>query len=84
MTWEIKYTDEAVGYLFDSWPLVESLFQVIETLYFSDDSLSLGEFAADCIEIEPNLFRWSVERHQVYFRRLEQEHHIRILALIPD
>jgi hypothetical protein len=79
MRWEIGFSIEASNYAIDSHPYNEAVLQAIEFLAFSEHGLP--EEAVS--ELEPELYLWQVEQHEVFFQRFPTERRLWIAVLKP-
>lgn len=77
--WEIDYTEEVKFYFIDNGDLVFDLLVRIEELKYAPDGLPDGEW----IELEPEIFLWSVLRHFVVYQRSKAERKLRIAVVKP-
>ena len=77
--WEVHYSLEAANYLADNSALISELYWAMECLADTDGMPSSGEYR----ELR-GLVYWTIQDHEVVYRRAEPEQTIRVLLIRPD
>jgi len=77
--WRIEYDRSVRNYIYDSYPYTEKVWQAIKSLRYVESGIPAG----DVKQLEPEVFLWTVEEHQVIYRRLSTERILRALVLKP-
>ena len=75
--WRIEYDRTVRNYIYDSYPYTERVWQAIKTLRTTPAGLP----AAGVTPLEPEVYLWLVEDHQVIYRRIVAAQVLRVLVL---
>ncbi|MEZ4731351.1 MAG: hypothetical protein R3E79_29885 [Caldilineaceae bacterium] len=77
--WRIEYDRSVRNYIYDSYPYTEKIWQTIKSLRHTDSGIP----DSDVRQLEADVFLWTVEEHEVIYRRLHAERILRFLVLKP-
>lgn len=77
--WRIEYDRSVRNYIYDSYPYTEKVWQAMKSLRHIDNGIP----ASDVEQLEPEVFLWTVEDHEVVYRRLFVERILKFIVLKP-
>ena len=77
--WRIEYDRSVRNYIYDSYPYTEKIWQTIKSLR----NIESGIPTSNVTQLEPEVFLWTVEEHEVIYRRLRAERILKFLVLKP-
>lgn len=77
--WRIEYDRSVRNYIYDSYPYTEKVWQMIKLWRHTDNGLP----TTDVKQLEPEIFLWTVEEHEVIYRRSWAEQTLKFLVLKP-
>ena len=77
--WRIEYDRSVRNYIYDSYPYTEKIWQTIKSLR----NIESGIPTSNVTQLEPEVFLWTVEEHEVIYRRLRAERTLKFLVLKP-
>ena len=77
--WLIEYTKEVRDYIFDSYPYTHAVWQAIKSLRQTPNGLP----AQGWTQLEPNVFLWEVDDHEVLYERHKDEQKLILFVLKP-
>lgn len=77
--WRIEYDRSVRNYIYDSYPYTEKVWQAMKSLRHIES----GVPASDVEQLEPEVFLWIVEDHEVVYRRLLVERILKFIVLKP-
>jgi adenylate kinase family enzyme len=77
--WRIEYDRTVRNYIYDSYPYTENVWRAIKSLRQTTNGLP----AEAVTQLEPEVYLWIVEEHQVVYRRIEATQVLRVIVLKP-
>ncbi|MFN8491066.1 MAG: hypothetical protein U0350_25955 [Caldilineaceae bacterium] len=78
--WRSEYTKEVWDYIFDSYPYTHTVWQTIKSLRQTPNGLPPQGWT----QLEPEVFLWQVEEHDVLYERHQEDRKLMIFVLKPS